>query len=354
MIKDINPYRYRSCIHPAILGGIIAGGASLLGGGISSIFGSRSQSKSNATNLKIARETNEANRQLAMYQNDMNLAQWNRENEYNHPIQQMARLQAAGINPNLAYSNGAGANVAAKSPDLVTSRDQPAHVNPINYGDFGLSQAGMNFMQGMNIVQSIEQSKAATENLGAQKDYTDAKAFEAMMNAIGQAKNNGVFDQRFSMEMSEALLRQANMSKDLDVKDQNIRESYQRMEESSARIDRIAVQNHVDKQMLKAKISEIATHIALMSEQTRGLKLSNDLDTETYQIRYQNAVDAGSKIAEDLLNSARDGRIKEQTIKRIAEDRFRAWYPHASNPLKHLFYQSAIETAKASGLTIDY
>jgi len=37
------------------------------------------------------------------------LADWNMQNEYNSPLQQMERLKAAGLNPNLVYGNGATA-----------------------------------------------------------------------------------------------------------------------------------------------------------------------------------------------------------------------------------------------------
>ena len=56
-----------------------------------------------------ANKTNDANMKLAQYQYEQNLAQWNRENEYNSPKEQMARLAAAGLNPNLVYGNGVAA-----------------------------------------------------------------------------------------------------------------------------------------------------------------------------------------------------------------------------------------------------
>lgn len=44
--------------------------------------------------------TNRQNRKYA-------LEDWNRQNAYNHPKQQMQRLQEAGLNPNLVYGGGA-------------------------------------------------------------------------------------------------------------------------------------------------------------------------------------------------------------------------------------------------------
>ena len=38
---------------------------------------------------------------------------WNKQNEYNLPVNQMARLRAAGLNPSLMYSNGVSGLVSA-------------------------------------------------------------------------------------------------------------------------------------------------------------------------------------------------------------------------------------------------
>jgi hypothetical protein len=40
------------------------------------------------------------------------VAQWNRENEYNSPTMQMQRLKNAGLNPHLVYGSGSAANVS--------------------------------------------------------------------------------------------------------------------------------------------------------------------------------------------------------------------------------------------------
>lgn len=49
--------------------------------------------------------TREYNLELAKLQNEWNIEQWERENEYNSPKNQMDRLVAAGLNRNLAYQN---------------------------------------------------------------------------------------------------------------------------------------------------------------------------------------------------------------------------------------------------------
>ncbi len=55
--------------------------------------------------------TNRQNRKNA-------LEDWNRQNAYNHPTQQMQRLKEAGLNPNLVYGGGATTTAQPiKSPD---------------------------------------------------------------------------------------------------------------------------------------------------------------------------------------------------------------------------------------------
>lgn len=63
--------------------------------------------------------TNAANLNLAKYQYQANLSQWNRQNEYNSPKAQMARYAEAGLNPNLIYGNGSSSSGnASSSPQM--------------------------------------------------------------------------------------------------------------------------------------------------------------------------------------------------------------------------------------------
>lgn len=66
------------------------------------------------------RKENQANRDwnlnLAKQQNQWNIEQWNRENEYNSPSAQMARYKSAGLNPDLIYGQP---NLSAASPEMT-------------------------------------------------------------------------------------------------------------------------------------------------------------------------------------------------------------------------------------------
>lgn len=91
--------------------------------GIASIFGGIQQNRMIDKQIAAQKEENALNRaynkELAAYQNRMNVAQWQRENEYNSPENQMKRLQAAGLNPDLMYQSGASGLTAASSPAMT-------------------------------------------------------------------------------------------------------------------------------------------------------------------------------------------------------------------------------------------
>lgn len=113
----------------AALPSIISGGAGLLGNIFSGIFGNSSNRRTNSTNLKIAQMNNEWNSMEAAKnreymtgereaQNEWNLEQWLRMNDYNSAASQRARLEEAGLNPYMMMSGGSS-GVATSSPSSV-------------------------------------------------------------------------------------------------------------------------------------------------------------------------------------------------------------------------------------------
>lgn len=102
-----------------VVGGIISGIGSLFGGAASA-FSTRAAAEAQ---LQAVRETNKANLNLAKYQNDWNVAQWNRQNAYNTPAAQRQRYEEAGINPYFALGNiQAGNAEGLMSADMANQK----------------------------------------------------------------------------------------------------------------------------------------------------------------------------------------------------------------------------------------
>lgn len=115
---------------------------------------------------------NSANKELMKYQYDLALEQWNRENEYNKPINQMSRLQEAGLNPNLVYGDGTVANTAASSPQPKAPRLEAY----TNFGDLGVS-AAINALQNAQRIDKenkVADSQIASNNAIANNQNAQA------------------------------------------------------------------------------------------------------------------------------------------------------------------------------------
>lgn len=123
----------------SIIGSAITGGTSL-GNGLFGYFSTKA--------------TNKANKKLAEIAYQQNVEQWERENAYNHPAQQMARLKEAGLNPNLVYGNGSAVQTSARSPQL-------------NYPNMQTPNLQLDFSGVLDVIQkvkNIEQTQAITDN----------------------------------------------------------------------------------------------------------------------------------------------------------------------------------------------
>lgn len=127
---------------PLIGSALVGAGASLLG----NIFGSKSQSDTNKTNLQIAQMNNEYNERMfnqqleynqdmfnqqvdydwkkTQYQTEKNnaaqLAAVGMQQEYNSAVNQRKRLEAAGLNPYLMMSGGNAGTASAVSSSAGT------------------------------------------------------------------------------------------------------------------------------------------------------------------------------------------------------------------------------------------
>lgn len=97
--------------------------------------------------------TNKANKKENAAARAYNLQMYNLQNEYNLPANQMARLQAAGLNPNLIYGSGGAKTEAAHIPEA----------SPVNYNAPHLELAGM--ISALQAMQQIKNMRSAGEGL---------------------------------------------------------------------------------------------------------------------------------------------------------------------------------------------
>lgn len=185
----------------SLLGGLLGAGASLLG----NIFGSKSQSDTNKTNLQIAQMNNEYNERMfnqqleynqdmfnqqvdydwkkTQYQTEKNnaaqLAAVGMQQEYNSAVNQRKRLEAAGLNPYLMMSGGNAGTASAVSSSAGTGGSPSAMgVNPPTASPAVMQAFRPDFSGVTGIIQTLL-------DIQAQKGVREAQAFSLGEQASG-------------------------------------------------------------------------------------------------------------------------------------------------------------------------
>lgn len=170
-----------------VVGSAISAGSGLFGSIFSGLFNTRNVKRQNEANREIQQMNNEFNsieaakaRQWqsdeSQLSRDWELDMWNRNNEYNDPSAQRARLEAAGYNPNAlvgstgsyqsAVSQVPGSSVASAGPS-ASSSSAPQQIAPQFQADFS-SVA--------NAINSYYQNKAIASQTTGQDISNDIQS----------------------------------------------------------------------------------------------------------------------------------------------------------------------------------
>lgn len=189
----------------------------------------RIQGRDNRAAALTQRDTNIANMDMAQWQYQAALEQWQRENEYNSPAAQMQRYMDAGLNPNLIYGQqnlSAGSPQpsapTAQAPKMMNTRTQRAmaKLNAVT----GAAQSLMSTLGGF---QTLQEQSAKIDMVKANTKLILANAANAqdtgILNgyAIQQAMANTFMKQfdwkhqgeRYSLETEKTRQAIDNMRK---------------------------------------------------------------------------------------------------------------------------------------------
>lgn len=146
---------------------------SILGG----LFGSKSSERRAMRNQQnLMRFQSELEKEMMSYQNDLNVANWNMENEYNSPKAQYQRYTDAGLNPNLIYGGSGSVSGNAGS------------VSGVGLGAVGTGHSDANdaLMFQKQMSANLASQMADTSLKMAQVRNLDAQTNEVSPNAMAQ------------------------------------------------------------------------------------------------------------------------------------------------------------------------
>lgn len=167
--------------------------------------------------LEATKETNATNLKLAQFQNDWNIAQWNRQNAYNTPAAQRARYEEAGINPYFALGNIQSGN--AQSLLSADMANQQSGADAYNMLAQGYQQFGSSI------------SQAVPQFLNAQYQQEQTKALQLQNTENILSMNHRVQGLKYDNEAKRMAneLYNANMQSLMNITKNQERESYTRV-----------------------------------------------------------------------------------------------------------------------------
>lgn len=188
---------------PELIGSIISAGAGLAGSAASGIASGKMNRRAVKYNKWALQEqqnfqSNQAqlgrdwSEEMMSKANQWNLDQWNRENEYNLPVNQKARLLAAGINPALAMQGASGVGQAGSSPSSA-SAPSPASPSGASSPSLNLQRPdyGTGFAQLSSAVNSYFENKQrsiVTEGYGLDNALKSAYGDRAAQLSLGKTE----------------------------------------------------------------------------------------------------------------------------------------------------------------------
>lgn len=275
--------------------GSLAGGIGAIG---SSIAGAISSSKNTKRMIRYQQDENERMRQynkgLAEQQNAWNIAQWERENQYNRPSEQMARLKSAGINPDMMYGSGSQMNLSSRSPELTAG----APASPVDYSPIASQQTfGGNMLQSAGVASIVANTM---------KTRAETKKLEA--ETSGQHSTNEIL-------ATDSSFRSALLSQELSLNDSTIK-----LNESMARV------NEQQLTQLRASVEKLNRECEVLDlNKSQILAHTENLDSQT---------------AKNYLDMQLNKGLVESQIRKLSADTHLS-YAHVKDILKTLSYRIA-------------
>jgi len=216
--------------------------------------------------------TNRANRRHAekmmQWEVNANRQNWQLQNEYNHPKQQMQRLKEAGLNPNLVYGNGA---VATGGQISSASGRSPQGQAP----QFDLGGIVSGYLDAEAKKVQIDNANEVNKNL-----KTERALKEAQINKTNQDVINNVWD--LSRRQGLAPYQLIALKTSIDQQLANIQNTNTRTDLTTSQIGQTKAQTRaiIDQNARQAQIQPY--NIRKIVQET-AMQLQNTLQKE-----YQN------------------------------------------------------------------
>lgn len=249
-------------------------------------------------------------------QNQQQIDFWKMNNEYNTPFNQRARLEQAGLNPDLMY--GGSGNMYQSQMPGAASGSAPN----VDYGSFSdnlrfAMQAQVMDAQVSKIEHENQLLAEQALNQAEQRELWSAQAKEAWLRAEHQGIYNKHADTRYFLENEERGLKNTLLGADVNSYETRLRLDQQRVANDNMRAKVQVLQLGLNEKKLKAdmekiraEVAEIMSRIKVNDAQQRKL-VADAIETEALNhYYYKNGMIPTSNtmgwIANSIVNAITD------------------------------------------------
>ena len=243
-------------------------------------------------------------------QNQQQIDFWKMNNEYNTPFNQRARLEQAGLNPDLMY--GGSGNMYQSQMPGAASGSAPN----VDYGSFSDNLRFAMQAQVMDAqISKIEQeNKLLAEQAlsqAQQRELWAAQAKDAWVRAEHQGIYNRHADTRYFLENETRALKNTLLGADVNSYETRLRLDQQRVVNDNMRAKVQVLQLGLNEKKLKAdmekiraEVSEIMSRTKVNSAQERKIQ-ADALETELLNYYYySNGNVPSSSLATQIFNGS--------------------------------------------------
>lgn len=230
-------------------------------------------------------------------QNQQQIDFWKMNNEYNTPFSQRARLEQAGLNPDLMYG-GSGSVTPSQMPGAASGS-----APNVDYGDTsGAFANGIRLAQQASLIDA-QVSKIEAENKllaeqalsqAEQRELWKAQATDAWLRAEHQGIYNRHANTRYFLENEERGLKNTLLGADVNSYETRLRLDQQRVANDNMRAKVQVLQLGLNEKKLKAdmekiraEVSEILSRSKVNDVQVRKV-VADAVETELLNNYYQN------------------------------------------------------------------
>ena len=247
-------------------------------------------------------------------QNQQQIDFWKMNNEYNTPFAQRARLEQAGLNPDLMYG-GSGSVAQSQMPGAAAGS-----APNVDYGDTsGAFANGIRLAQQASLIDA-QVSKIEMENkLIAEQALSQASLRELQSgqaaDALARAEHQKIYNRhantRYFLENEERGLKNTLLGADVNSYETRLRLDQQRVANDNMRAKVQVLQLglnekklRADMEKIRAEVSEIMSRTKVNSAQERKIQ-ADALETELLNYYYySNGNVPSSSLATQIFNSS--------------------------------------------------